>query len=358
MTKKLLIINPGGTTTKIGVFTQDAAPPRVTSLEHSALELAPLHGLSEQAEFRKEVIERTLSLWQEPLEGFAAFVSRGGPLKSLPAGTYAIDQVMLGDIRGGRVQTEHPSLTGALIAHALASEQGRPSFIVDPVSVDEMLPEARLSGLKDLPRRSLWHSLNSRHAARVACERKGLDYRTARIVVAHLGSGISVTALSGGRALDTNNANDQGPFAPTRAGGLPATGLVDLCFQEGASRAAIRKRLTRAGGLIDHCGTSDFRAVRERALGGDGHAKLVMDAMGYQIAKEIGAMAAVMGGAELIVFTGGVAFNDDFIAPITARTDFIAPAVTLPGEFEMQALAAGAWRVLDNEEKALSYAAV
>lgn len=357
MTGKLLVINPGGITTKIGVFAP-GAESRVKSLEHSPEELSPHNGLGEQAEFRRREIEKTLASWQEPLSGFAAFVSRGGPLKPLPAGTYAIDAVMLGDIRGGRVQTEHPSLTGALIAHAMAAEHGRPSFIVDPVSVDEMLPLARVSGLKDLPRRSLWHALNSRHAARIACEKAGLDYQTARVVVAHLGSGISVTALQGGRALDTNNANDQGPFAPTRCGGLPSTGLIDLCFQEGATRQSMRKRLTRAGGLIDHCGTSDFRLVRERALAGDGHARLIMDAMGYQIAKEVGAMATVMGGADLIVFTGGIAFNDDFIAPITARTDFIARALTLPGEFEMQALAAGAWRVLNGEEPILSYAAV
>lgn len=355
MNPRLLVINPGGISTKIAVFEGEGERCSV-NLEHDADTLRGLHGMAEQAAYRREAVERTLVEWGVPLDSLAAIVSRGGPLHPLRAGTYAVSQTMCDDILAGRVQTDHASLTGALIAYSLAVPRRLPSFIVDPVSVDEMVPEARLSGLHDVPRLSLWHALNSRHAARVACERRGLAYENVRVVVAHLGSGISVSAQKGGRAIDVNDANSMGPFAPQRAGGLPVTGLTELCFAPGATREGVLKRLTKFGGMMDYLGTSDYRAVRERVAAGDERAGLVVAAMRHQIAKEIGAMAAAMGGVELIVLTGGLARNNpEFTGPLSEQVSFLAPVELCPGEFEMEALAAGAWRVLAGREEARVY---
>ncbi len=352
--EKLLVLNPGGTTTKLAYF-EGERECHLETIEHDPADLSMFGHSVDQLKYRLYAVGEVLHRWNVDIHELDAAVGRGGPLGPMPAGTYAVDGAMTADVRAGRVLTDHPSLLGCLLARKLTAALDKPAFIVDPVSVDELADVARLSGLKDLPRHSLWHALNSRYAAREACVSAGIDYANARLVVGHLGSGISISAQVGGRCIDVNNANDMGPFAPTRAGGVPATGLVKLCFAEGESEAALKRRLTKEGGLLDYLGTADLREVERRMDGGDADADRVWRAMAYQVAKEIGAMAVVCGGPERIVLTGGLARSARFVAAITAYTDFIAPTEVLPGEMEMEALAVGALRVLRGEEEALSY---
>lgn len=351
---RLLVINPGGTTTKVAYFVGDQKRHSAT-LEHPSSDLEFFSRALDQLKYRLMGVAGLMHEWGVDLSQVDAVVARGAPLGPLPAGTYKVDGQMAADIRQGRISADHPSLLGCLIARKLCGAMGLPAFVVDPVSVDQLRDEARLSGLNDLPRISLWHALNSRYTARLACERQGKTYEKCNLVVAHLGSGFSISAHHQGRAVDLNNANDMGPFAPQRTGGLPVTGLVKLCFEEGATLDGMLKRLTKAGGLIDHCGTSDMRELEGRMQDGDEAVARVLKAMAYQIAKEIGAMSVACGGAELIVLTGGLSHSAWLIDDIRSQLAELAPVEVVAGELEMEALAAGARRVLDGQEEALNY---
>ena len=276
-------------------------------------------------------------------------------MRPVPSGTIRVDAAMMEDARRG-FQGEHVSNLGCLIAHAIASPRGIPAFVVDPVAVDEMPEVAKLTGLPQIRRQALSHALNLHAAARKACEAAGKRLSESRWVVVHLGGGFSIVPMVSGRILDTNNANSGGPFSPTRAGTLPTQPLLALCFSGKHQLQDIKRMTTKAGGLAAHLGTSDAREVERRMGDGDEKARQVYEAMAYQVAKEIGAMAAAIGGRlDGIVFTGGLAYSELFCSMVTERVSFLGRVFRFPGEFEMEALASGALRVLRGEEEAIAY---
>ncbi|HSL93910.1 MAG TPA: butyrate kinase [Bacillota bacterium] len=352
----VLAINPGSTSTKVAVYS-GAKLLFEETLRHSAEELAPYARVADQYEFRKKVILEFLQRQSFAGEHYAAVVGRGGLLRFIPGGTYQVNDEMVADLRAGS-RGEHASNLGGLLARELSSEWGVPSFIVDPVVVDEMDDIARLSGHPLIPRKSIFHALNQKAVAKRYAASVGRPYDHLRLIVAHLGGGISVGAHSGGRVVDVNNALDgEGPFSPERSGGLPVGDLVKLCFSGKYTHAEVKKMITGHGGLVAYLGTNDGREVRKRIGQGDEHARLVYEALAYQVAKEIGSMAtALKGKVDAVLLTGGLAYDQEFLIPrIIERVSFIANVVTMPGEDEMSALAEGALRVLRGEEQPLVY---
>lgn len=348
----LLALNPGSTSTKVALFRDDSRLREENlKLDDSVRAL----DLWEQLPARLNQVSDTVARWEVSAGSLAAVVARGGLMRPVASGTYTINQRMLDDLREG-VQGRHASNLGAAMAWELALPVGLPCFVVDPVSVDEFEPLARLSGLPELPRRSLLHALNLKASARRAAHDLGLSLNQASFVLCHLGGGISVAPCRGGVLSDANNANEEGPFGPERAGGLPALSLVDLCFSGRHTHAELRRRLVGGGGMAAHLGTVDGEAVLKKVAAGDGEATMVMQAMAYQVAKEIGAMATVLKGrVDAVVLTGGLARSAVFTSWVEERVRFIAPVLVYPGEDEMLALAQGALRVLKGEENARTY---
>lgn len=286
---------------------------------------------------------------------FAAVVGRGGLLRPMEGGTYRVNGAMVADARKN-LQGAHASNLGCALAHALAEEaevEGGapvPAFVVDPVSTDEMVDLARFSGLREITRASLSHALSIHALVREVCRKEGRDVGDSRFVVAHLGGGISICPVESGCILDTNNANSGGPFSPTRAGGLPTQELIDLCFSGEHSAQDVREMTVRRGGLVSHLGTGDAREVERRIDEGDGEARMVLAAMGYQIAKEIGAMATVLEGrVDKVLLTGGLARSRRLTEWIERRVSFLGPVEVWPEVGEMKALALGALGVLRGE---------
>jgi len=357
MSFRLLIINPGGTSTKVAVY-RDETPEFEETIRHSSDELDGFSGVIAQEPFRLQIILDLLRDRELDLKTFSAVVGRGGALRPLSSGTYRVVPEMVADIRAGRVFVDHASNLGPLLAHGLAAKAGIPAFIVDPVSVDEFVPESRLSGLPELERASMSHALNLKMVCRQAAARLGRRYEEINLVAVHLGSGITVSAHRRGRMIDVNNAVDGGPFAPTRTGGLPTTGLIKLCFSGTYNRDQLLDLATKRGGLLAYLGTSDGEEIEKRIAGGDERARLVYDTMIVQIAKEIGAMAAVLGGRlDAVVLTGGLARSRYLIDSLKEKVAFLAQMLVFPGEDEMKALALGALRVLSGEEAAGEYGA-
>jgi len=350
----ILAINPGSTSTKVAVF-DDARAVFTDVVRHPEAELARFPRVAEQYEFRLQAVVRALGGAGVNGRQLAAVVGRGGLMRPVAAGTYHVNERMVADLEAG-VQGEHPSNLGGIMAHNLGRRFGCPAFVVDPVAVDELDDVARLSGLPGVPRRSLAHALNIRAVAREVAAGLGKGLDESRLIVAHLGTGISVAALAKGRMVDVNNPIEEGPFSVERSGGLPATSLVDLCFSGRYTAAELKRRLMRSSGLVAYLGTRDFAAAEARAREGDARADLVVRAMAYQIAKEIGAMAAVLGGrVDAVALTGGMAHSEWLCGLIRRRVEFIAPAVVVPGEEELRALALGALRALRGEEEAKDY---
>jgi butyrate kinase len=344
----ILVINPGSTSTKLALFRGENC-----EAEESVPAPSSAGGLWDQLEGRLASVNEFLAA-QGDVE-LAAVVGRGGLIRPVPSGTILVNDAMLEDARAG-YQGEHPSNLGCALADAVARPLGIPAFIVDPVAVDEMSPLARYSGTPLLTRQCLSHALNIHAAARKACEQIGKALADTRWVVVHLGGGFSVVPLDGGHIVDTNNANSEGPFAPTRAGGLPTQGLIKLCFSGEYTPADLKRMTTREGGLKAYLGTDDAREVEERIAAGDEEAREVYAAMAYQVAKEIGAMACALSGKlDGIVFTGGLIHSDMFYGWLEERVGFLGPLFRFPGAFEMEALALGALRVLRGEEEALGY---
>ncbi len=353
---KILVINPGSTSTKVGLF-EDQEPLFMETLRHNLEETSPDLDRLEQARFRREAILHLLAEKQFPLSGLAAIVARGGLLKPLASGTYLVDEDLCADLLSAKYGW-HASNLGNVIALPLARQLGLPAYTVDPVTVDEFETPARYSGLKGLPRLSMSHALNMKAVARLAAARLGKVYEELNLVVAHLGSGISVSAHRSGKMIDVNNANEEGPFSLERCGTLPALALVRICYSGEHSREEMINLLTSRGGVYSYLGTKDFKAVEESAVAGDEQAREVSAAMAYQVAKEIGAMAAVLEGAvDGVVITGGMANAALLVELIAKKVNFIAPLIVIPGEAELEALAAGALRVLRGELAALPYRA-
>lgn len=355
MSFRILVINPGSTSTKIAVFDDEQEVFKV-NISHPLEEIQKYPRIIEQFGFRKEVILSELARAGIPRESLNAVVGRGGLLRPIPGGTFLVSEKMLEDLKA-EVQGEHASNLGAIIAHSIASELNIPAYIVDPVVVDEMEEIARITGLPMIRRRSILHALNQKKVARQAAADIGRAYEELNLIVVHLGGGISVGAHKKGRVVDVNNAlNGDGPFAPERAGSLPASDLVELCFSGKYNKAEIKKLLAGRGGIVAHLGTNDMRQVEERVSHGDQAADLIIRAMAYNVAKWIGAMATVLEGkVDAVVLTGGLAYYQYFVELIKARCAFIAPIRLYPGEDEMRALVEGALRVLKGEEQAKLY---
>lgn len=354
MAERILVINPATTATGVAVF--DGGAEIVTeSLQHTTEELSAFDRVWDQYLMRKDRIASFLHRAGVEQTSLHAVVGRGGLLKPIPGGAYLVNAAMLEDLRRG-VQGEHASNLGGILAYGMARARGIPAFIVDPVSTDELDPVARVSGLPELERRPLSHALNMRWMGRRAAGELGKAYEECRLVVAHLGMGISVSAHRGGRIVDTNNANESGPFSPERSGTLPAGDLIKLCFSGRLTERELIRRLTSQGGLLAHLGTKESAEVERRIEQGDPVANLVYEAMAYQVSKEIGAMAVILKGeVDAVVLTGPLAHSTLLVGWIRERTAWIGPQMVYPGGDEMNALAAGAIRVLRGEEEALCY---
>ena len=352
---KILAINPGSTSTKISLF-QDDEEVWSGKLKHSKEELADFDHIFDQYEFRKGVIKSQLEEAGISITDLDAVVGRGGLVYPIEGGTYQVDDRLIEDLRKG-VQGEHVSNLGAPIAREIAKAAGCPSFIVDPVVVDEMEPLARFSGHPDIPRKSILHALNQKAVARKAASDLGEDYSDLNLIVVHLGGGISVGAHCRGRIIDVNNAlNGEGPFTPERSGGRPVGDLVDLCFSGRRSHKEIKRMIKGAGGIVAYLGTNDMLKVEKEIEKGNERFELVYRAMAYQIAKEVGALSTVFrGDVDAIVLTGGIAYDRTFIKWVTRRVDFISRVMVYPGESEMESLALGALRVIRGDEEPKVY---
>lgn len=352
---RILVINPGGTSTKVGLY-QDETPIFVESIKYPNEELYRFDSYIDQYEYRKKHILRLLEEKEVSLDCLQAVVSRGGPFLPLESGTYIIEKKILKDVREGRVQAQHISNIGIFLAHFIAEPLGIPSFFVDPISVDEFEPIARLSGLKEIPRLSLSHSLNIKAVGRKAAKEMGSSYDALNMIICHLGSGISVSAHRKGRQIDSSNANDEAPFSPQRAGIVPLTGLVKLCYSGKYSEKEMMKKLLKKSGLYSHLGTDDIPKIEREIEEGNSSFEMILNGMAYQISKWIGQMAVVLSGdVDAIVISGGIAHSDRVINFIKERVAFLGEVMVFPGEDEMEALANGALRVLRGEEKAKSY---
>ncbi len=345
---RVLVVNPGSTSTKVALYRPEG-PEAEETLQAEKVPGGVLDQLPRRLEAVLSFLQRHGA---SPLH---AAVGRGGLIRPVPSGTLIVNHAMLEDARKG-YQGEHVSNLGCLIANEVAGRFGVPAFLVGPVAVDEFSALARYSGLPQIPRQSLVHALNLHAAARKACQRVGKTLEESRWVIAHLGGGFSIAPVAGGRILDVNNANSGGPFGPTRAGTLPTQPLIKMCFSGEFTAADLKRMTTKEGGLVAHLGTDDAREVERRIAAGDGKAREVFEAMAYQTAKEIGAMATVLDGRfDGVVLTGGLAHSDLFCGWVERRVAFLGPLFRFPGEFEMEALAAGAFRVLRGEERPIDY---
>lgn len=355
MAYKLLIINPGSTSTKIGVYEGEKEVLEET-LRHSSEEILKYDTIFDQLDFRKEVILNVLKEKGIDINELDAVVGRGGMLKPIEGGTYEVNDAMVEDLKIG-VQGPHASNLGGILSNEIAKEIGKRAFIVDPVVVDEMEEVARLSGVPELPRKSKFHALNQKAVAKRYAKEHNTSYEDVNLIVVHMGGGVSVGAHRKGRVIDVNNALDgDGPFSPERAGGVPSGELLEMCFSGKYSKEEVYKKLVGKGGFIAYANTNDARDLIKLSQEGDEKGSLIFDAFIYQIAKEIGSMAVVLDGeVDAIVLTGGIAYSDYVTNAINKKVKWIAPMVVYGGEDELLALAQGAIRVLDGVEEAKIY---
>lgn len=349
MAFQIFVVNPGSTSTKIAVFEGDCCVFE-KKIKHPAEELTAYPEVIDQFEYRLGLV--TDIEWD--FSRVDAFAGRGGILRPLKSGTYLVDQDMLDDLRTARYGN-HASNLGALISSTLADRYGKKAYIVDPPVVDEMMEIARVTGLPQIRRVSVFHALNQRSAAMRAALEAGIPYEKGRFIVAHLGGGISVGVHDFGRVTDVNNGIEEGPFSPERAGTLPAGQLVDLCFSGGYTKAEIKKMLAGKGGLYAHTGTTDCERIEEEAER-DGKVRTILDAMVYKIAREICANAAALcGRIDGVIVTGGLARSNYIVNGIKERVGFLGRFFLYPGEDEMSALARGVAGVLEGSREAYEY---
>ena len=351
----ILVINPGSTSSKVALFSNEQLLFD-KKIEHNSEELSVFPRIIDQYQFRLKIILNFLREKGISLSTLDAVVGRGGLLHSIPSGTYRVNEKMLEDLRRG-VMGEHASNLGGLLAQGIAADLSIPAYIVDPVVVDEMKSVARISGIPEIPRISIFHALNQKAVARKAALDLGKDYEKVNFIIAHLGGGISVGVHCKGKVIDVNNALDgEGPFTPERSGGVPVGALVELCLSGKFSKDEIMKKIKGKGGLVAYLNTNDVREVIRRIKKGDKKAKLILEAMAYQAAKEIGAGATVLKGQiDAIILTGGIAFNNEFVNIVKDRVSFLSLVMVYPGEEEMLALCKGALRILKGEEVEKAY---
>jgi butyrate kinase len=354
MKENILIINPGSTSTKIAIFNQEEKEIFKEIISHSAEELSQFKSLLEQGPVRKKIILDMLKKKNVDTDSLKAIIGRGGVLKPLKAGTYEVNDKLIFDLKNSAI--EHASNLGGIIASEIAKNIGILAYIADPVSVDEFTDLARISGLKGIERISLLHTLNIRANAFRYAKEQGKKFEELNLIVAHLGGGISIASIEKGKIVDVNNANDGGPFSPERTGSLPNKALIQLCYSGKHSEKELYKLITHKGGLVSYLGINDAREAIKKIKQGDNYAKLIFEAMCYQIAKEIGAMATVLKGkVEAIILTGGISYSEILVNRIKNRAGWIAPIVVYPGEEEMKALAQAVIRVIKGEEKVKTY---
>lgn len=355
MQYQLLIINPGSTSTKIGVYIEET-PIFVETLRHSSIELGGYTSIYNQLAFRKEVILNALKEKNFSMDGLCAVIGRGGLLKPIESGTYEVNGAMLQDLQTGFLG-QHASNLGGIIAYEIARELNIPAYIVDPVVVDELDEVARISGIPEISRKSIFHALNQKAVAKRYAKELGKSYNKMNLIVAHMGGGISVGAHKDGKVVDVNNALDgEGPFSPERSGGLPVGDVVKMCFSGNNNLDMMNKKINGQGGYVAYLQTNDAQLVEKAAADGDEKAQLLQNAMGYQVAKEIGKCAAVLSGkVEAILLTGGIAYSEYIVNYIKERVEFIAPVIVYSGEDELLALAQGGLRVINGEELAREY---
>ena len=354
MSVKSLIINPGSTSTKIGVFEDETLLFEET-LRHSTEEISKYACIVDQKDFRKNIILDLMKEKDFDIHTLDVVVGRGGLLKPIPGGTYEVSDELLADLKAGR-QGEHASNLGGILAREIAGEIGVKSYIVDPVVVDELMPEARYSGVPEIPRISIFHALNQKAVAKRYAKENGKAYEDLNLIVVHMGGGVSVGAHLKGKVIDVFNALDgDGAFSPERAGGVPTGGLIKLCFSGKYTEQEVYKKFVGNGGLNAYLNTNDMRDVMKMAETDD-YAREIRDAFMLQVSKDIGSMACVLKGkVDAVIVTGGIAYNEYIVSGLKEAAEWIAPFTVYPGEDELLALAQGALRVLNGEEKAMEY---
>lgn len=355
MGMKSLIINPGSTSTKIGVFEDETLLFEET-LRHSTEEISKYASIVDQKDFRKEIITSLLAEKNFDINSLNMVVGRGGMLKPIPGGTYEVSDELLADLMVG-VQGQHASNLGGILAREIADSIGVPSYIVDPVVVDELADIARFSGVPELPRKSIFHALNQKAVAKRYAKETGRAYDSLNLLVVHMGGGVSVGAHKQGKIVDVNNALDgEGAFSPERAGTVPAGGLIKMCFSGEYTQAEVYKKIVGGGGITAYMGTNDMREIEDGCLAGKEDCIEMRDAFAYQVAKDIGAMSTVLSGqVDQIILTGGIAYDKGIVEEIQKRTAYIADFTVYKGEDELLALVQGGLRVLNGEEPAMKY---
>ena len=355
MSVKSLIINPASTSTKIGVFEDETLLFEET-LRHSTEEISKYATIFDQKDFRKNIIIDLLKSKEFDVKSLGMVVGRGGMLKPIPGGTYACTDALVKDLEVG-VSGQHASNLGGILAREIADEIGVPSFIVDPVVVDELMPIARYSGVPELPRVSIFHALNQKAVAKRYAKETGKKYEDLNLIVVHMGGGVSVGPHKNGKVIDIFNALDgDGAFSPERSGAVPVGALVKMCFSGEYTQAEVYKKLVGNGGFNAYVGTNDMRDVEKMVNEGNEKAAEVRDAFILQMSKNIGAMATVLEGkVDQIIVTGGIAYDKYVVAKLKERCEWIAPFTVYPGEDELLALVQGGLRVLNGEEEAKNY---
>lgn len=355
---RILAINPGSTSTKVALFESSSDVPETVfqkNVSHDASELAKFETISDQLPYRKKAILDALKENGVALDSVDAFVGRGGGLLPLEGGTYGINEAMLDHARRGANGIQHPAQLGPQLAHAFAEECGARAFVVNPPDVDELQDVARMTGIKGVYRMVHLHALNLKETAIRHAASIGRSYGDCSFVVCHIGGGISVSAHRNGRMIDGYDiAGGEGPMTPTRSGSVSVANLLD--YVRGKDPESVRAISTKSGGFVSHLGTSDALEVIRRAENGDRYAAMVWEAMIYQICKCIGSMAAALGGkVDGILLGGGMVHSEDLVAKIRRQCDWIAPVTAYPGEFEMEAMASGAIRVMTGQEDIKEY---
>lgn len=355
MSIKSLIINPGSTSTKIGVFEDETLLFEET-LRHSTEEISQYASIVDQKDFRKNIIVNLLKEKDFDINSLNVIVGRGGMLKPIVSGTYAVSDDLLEDLKIGK-QGQHASNLGGILAREIGDSIGVPSYIVDPVVVDELMPIARYSGVSELPRASVFHALNQKAVAKRYAKETGKAYDSLNLIVVHMGGGVSVGAHEKGKVVDVFNALDgDGAFSPERAGGVPSGALIKMCFSGKYTEKEVYKKIVGNGGFNDYIGTNDMRDVEKMVDNGDERATEIREAFILQVAKDIGSMACTLKGkVDQIVVTGGIAYDKAVVAGLKERAEWIAPFTVYPGEDELLALVQGALRVMNGEEDAMVY---
>ncbi|MDR7857704.1 butyrate kinase [Tissierella sp.] len=352
--KYVLAINPGSTSTKVSIFEGENEINTV-KIDHNKEELKSYKRVSEQYDYRLSLIQNWLEKEGLTPNDFIAVVGRGGLLRPMPGGTYIVTDVMIEDLKIG-ISGEHASNLGGMLAKGLADVGAIAAYIVDPVAVDEFTEVARISGLKEIPRKSLIHALNIKAVSHRRANEINKDLKDLNLIVAHLGGGISIAPVEGGKLIDVNNAKEMGPLSPDRTGSLPIGDLVKMSFSGDYSLDEMKTKISGEGGLFSYLGTMDGREIQERIDNGDKYAELIYYAMAYQIGKEIGSYATVLKGkVDNIILTGGLAYSSYLVDRIKEMISFISEVIVYPGEDEMDALNKGALRVIKGEEKAKIY---